>query len=241
MRKSLLIESVLLLVSIVVPAVAVQAQTPLVSPAAPSSPPPVSISPAMPVVASPPTDPAKLAGMAGSAKPAGFDESPSYVLGAGDEISVSIWGVPGFDANYTISPDGKISMRLIGEIQAAGLTRQQLQDAINKAALKELRTPRSSVNLLASHSKHIYFDGDGIGPGAMDLVMPIHLLEALSTHGCCKDFANKNRIEILRDGKPLVHDAGGKKTEYFKYTDLTSGKHPESNPLLLDGDHIIVP
>jgi polysaccharide biosynthesis/export protein len=230
MRSSLRIEPFLLAVRIMMLGLAAEAQTPTLPPAAPTPPQPVSISPVMPVPANAPTD---------AIKPAGLDESRSYVLGAGDQISVSLWGEPGLDANYTISPDGKISLRLIGEVQAAGLTRQQLQDSINKVALKEFKTPRSSVNLLASHSKHIYFDGDGISPGAMDLAMPIHLLEALSTHGCCHDFANKNKIQILRDGKPLMHDERGKKTEYFNYDKMLSGK--QSNPLLLDGDHIIVP
>jgi protein involved in polysaccharide export with SLBB domain len=98
------------------------------------------------------------------------------------------------------------------------------------------------VNVLAVHSKHVYFDGEGIGsPGSMDLVIPIHLLEAISARNGFKDFANKKKITILRDNKPLMIDhGGGKKSKYINYKDTTSGKHPESNPLLLDGDHVIV-
>ena len=165
----------------------------------------------------------------------------SYTLGVGDVISVSIWGDGRFDGTYTINPDGKISIKLIGEIQASGLTRQQMQDAVDKAALKEIRNPQSSVNLLASHSKHIYFSGEGVGAGVMDLVMPIHLLEALATRGCCRDFARKGKMQVLRDGKPYLHDEGGKKVAYFNYDDLLTGKHPEANILLQDGDHVIVP
>jgi len=215
---TLLIESLVL----VGMGVALPAQTPVT--------PPTSISPAMPVAPSPPADPTK---------PPCQDEGSSYILGAGDQISVSIWGEPQFDGSYTIGPDGKISMKLIGEIQASGLTRQQLEVSIETAALRELRKPRCSVNLIASHSKHIYFDGDGIGSGAMDMVMPIHLLEALSTHGCCHDFAKLNKIQVRRDGKLLTRDDGGKTSQYFIYKDMFSGK--QSNPLLLDGDHIIVP
>jgi hypothetical protein len=65
----------------------------------------------------------------------------------------------------------------------------------------------------------------------MDLVIPIKLLEAISTRGGFKDFANKNKIEILRDGKKFM---------VVKYKDMISGKHPESNLVLLDGDHVIV-
>jgi polysaccharide export outer membrane protein len=204
--------------------------------------PPVSLSPAMPTVESP-ADPARMAEPAGGKAPGSAPvDVGTFVLGAQDQISVTMWDEPNFNGEYIIRPDGFISMKLIGEIKAAGLTPVQLQDAINKAALSQLKTPRSSVNVIGVHSKHVYFDGEGIGsPGAMDLVIPIHLLEAISARGGFKDFANKKKITILRDNKPLMIDhGGGKKSKYVNYSDTTSGKHPESNPLLLDGDHVIV-
>jgi protein involved in polysaccharide export with SLBB domain len=74
----------------------------------------------------------------------------------------------------------------------------------------------------------------------MDLVIPTHVLEGISSRGGFTDFASKNKIRILRNGKPLMVDRGGKKSQYFRYSDMISGKHPESNPLLQDGDHVIV-
>jgi len=234
MRWSLLLASVMFAA-----ACAAMAQS---VPPAQTQQPPVQLSPAMPVAPNTP-DPAKLAEPAGTKPAAGAPvDLASFVLGAEDQISVGMWDEPKFNGSYVIRPDGKIALPLIGEIQAAGLTPLQLQDAINKAALSQLKTPRSFVNVLAVHSKHVYFDGEGIGqPGAMDLVIPIHLLEAISARGGFKDFASKNKITILRGGKKLLVDHGGRKTEYFKYSDMVSGKHPESNPLLLDGDHVIVP
>jgi polysaccharide export outer membrane protein len=186
---------------------------------------PTSITPAMPI-----------------STPEALDMPSSYVLGAGDQISVSMWGSPDFDGAYTIAPDGTFSMKLLGEIKAEGLTRQQLEDAINKAASRQLRTPRATVNLLASHSKRIYFDGEGIGAGTMDLVKPLHLSEALSAHSCCKDFAHKDKIQVIRGGEPLVHEEDGKPVKYFKYKEaMFSAGHPERNPVLQDGDHIWVP
>jgi polysaccharide export outer membrane protein len=221
-------------------ACAAMAQQP---PPAQSPPQPPSLSPAMPVAPNNPADPAKLAEPAGAKGAAGAPvDAATFVLGAEDQITVKMWDEPKFDGAYTIRPDGKIALPLIGEIQAAGRTPLQLQDAIDKAALSQLKTPRSSVNVVGVHSKHVYFDGEGIAqPGSMDLVIPIHLLEGISARGGFKDFANKNKITILRDGKKLLIDRGGKKSEYFKYSDMTSGKHPESNPLLMDNDHVIVP
>jgi polysaccharide export outer membrane protein len=187
---------------------------------------PPSLSPAMPVV-----DPATMAAPAG-AKPASAPvDGAAFVLGAEDQISISMWDEPKFDGSYTIRPDGMIMVRLIGEIKAAGLTPLELQEAINKAAGSLIRTPRSTVNVVAVHSKHVYFDGEGIGAGAMDLTIPMHLLEGISARGGFKDFADKKHIRILRDGKLFM---------VINYKDLTSGKHPEKNILLLDKDHVVV-
>jgi protein involved in polysaccharide export with SLBB domain len=81
------------------------------------------------------------------------------------------------------------------------------------------------------HSKHIYFDGDGVSTGAMDLTIPMHLLEAISARGGFKDFADKKHIKILRNGKLY---------KTVNYKDLISGKHPDANIMLEDKDHVIV-
>jgi polysaccharide biosynthesis/export protein len=224
MRNWLWRDSVLLMAGLAVSGCAVWAQT---APASAQSPqPPVSLSPSMPVA-----DPAKMAEPAGS-KQATAPVGEAFVLGAEDQIQVTMWDEPKFDGTYIIRPDGKIMVKLIGEVQAAGLTPLELQDAINKAAGNLIRTPRSTVNVLQVHSKKIYFDGEGIAtPGSMDLVLPMHLLEGISSRGGFKDFADKKHIEILRDGKLLMQ---------VNYKDLISGKHPEKNILLLDKDHVVV-
>jgi polysaccharide export outer membrane protein len=231
MTRLFIIESVMLVAGIVVSGPAGYAQ----AAAAPQSPPPqvdkppVSLSPAMPATS--PTDPAKMGEPAGAKAPNANVDVSTYVLGVEDQISVMMWGEPNFNGAYTIRPDGKINMPLIGEITAVGLTPMELQEAIDKAALSQLRTPRCTVNVTGVHSKRIYFDGDGIAPGPMDLVIPIRLLEAISAKGGFRDFADKNHIKVLRDGKIFMT---------IKYNDLISGKRPELNILLQDKDHVIV-
>jgi polysaccharide export outer membrane protein len=159
-------------------------------------------------------------------------DAGTFVLGPEDQITIAMWDEPKFNGGYTIRPDGMIMVPLVGEIKAAGLTPLQLQDAVNKACSTLLRTPRATVNVVGVHSKHVYFDGEGIGsPGSMDLVIPIHLLEAISARGGFKDFADKKHIRILRDGKLFMT---------IRYTDLVSGKHPEMNIELRDKDHVVV-
>lgn len=230
MRSSLLLKSVMLVAGVFVLGCAGHSQTATPPPPAQGDKPPVSLSPAMPVT-SPTTDPAKMAEPAGAKPPATTVDTSTFILGVEDQISISMWGEPKFDGSYAIRPDGKINMPLIGEIYAVGLTPMQLQETINKAALSELKTPRCTVNVIGVHSKRIYFDGDGIAPGAMDLVIPTRILEAISARGGFRDFADKKHIKILRDGKLFMT---------VNYNDLISGKRPEVNILLQDKDHVIV-
>ena len=201
---------------------------------APQQNPPVSLSPAMPLA-----DPLKMAvGAAGDKTAAANVDHTKYILGVEDAISVRFWDNPQFDGDFTIRPDGMISIKLIGEVKADGLTPLQLEDSINKQSMSMLKEPRSSVNVLAVRSKMVYFDGEGIGsPGPMALTTPMKLLDALSVRGGFKDFANKKKIWILRDGKPLMIG----KSRYISYKDMTSGKHPELNIELKPGDHVNVP
>jgi polysaccharide export outer membrane protein len=223
--RRLRLESVVLLAAIAVSGVA-YSQTTTPQQGTPSTQPPVSLSPGMPVA-----NPPKMSETAGT-KPVSTVDAETFVLGPEDQITISMWDEPKFDGVYTIRPDGKIIVKLIGEIQAAGLTPLQLQQVVDKAASNLLRTPRSTVNVTGVHSKHVYFDGEGIAqPGAIDLVIPIHLLDGLSARGGFKDFADKNHIKIMRDGKVFMT---------VKYKELVSGKHPELNIRLQDQDHVIV-
>jgi polysaccharide export outer membrane protein len=245
MRRSLLFESTIIVAEAILLVGVIQAQPSAQEKAAPPSQeakPPVSLSPALPAMATSPTDPGKMAESAG-AKTAGTApvDVATFVLGAQDQITITMWNEPQFGGNYTIRPDGMISINLLGEIKAAGLTPLQLQDAINKVALTKLKNPLSSVNVVGVHSKHVFFDGEGIGqPGVMDLVTPVHLLEGISSRGGFKEFADKKHISILRDNKKYVFVNGNKKSPSVSYSDIISGKHPEANPLLQDGDHVIV-
>jgi polysaccharide export outer membrane protein len=232
MRRSLLLESVMLVAGIGVAATVAYPQSTATkqNATAQGDQPPVSLSPAMPLTNAP-VDPAKLGEASGAKTQAPNIDIGTYILGVEDQISVMMWDEPKFNGNYTIRPDGKINIPLIGEIVAIGLTPMQLQEAIDKAALTQLKTPRCTVNVVGVHSKRVYFDGDGIATGFMDLVIPTRLLEAISAKGGFRDFADKKHIRILRDGKLFMT---------VNYNDLISGKRPEVNVLLQDKDHVIV-
>lgn len=159
-------------------------------------------------------------------------DQKTYVIGAEDVISVIVWGQSALTGNHVVRPDGRISVPLAGEIQATGLTPQQLEAAI-AARLKDanlILDPHVSVGLTAVHSKKYFINGEVNHPGGFDLVVPTTVMEALVSAGGFKDFANKKHIYILRGNKQLR----------FNWNDAVKGKHPEQNIYLEDRDIIVI-
>ena len=130
----------------------------------------------------------------------------------------------------SVRPDGKITMPLIGDVQAGGLTPAQLTKEIADKLGTYINRPDVNVMVTAVRSKKYYIDGEVNRPGEFYLIGPTRVLEALSNAGGFKEFANTKKIKILRAGK--VYN--------FNYKEVTSGKKLEQNIVLRDGDHIIV-
>jgi polysaccharide export outer membrane protein len=130
-----------------------------------------------------------------------------------------------------VRPDGKITMPLIGEIQAAEQTPLQLTQNVAGLLAKYINNPDVTVFVTEVRSKKYYIDGEVNRPGFFPLVTPTTVLEALSRSGGFKDFANEKKIRILRAGK--IH--------FFNFKEVTNGKHLEQNIPVENGDHIIVP
>jgi polysaccharide biosynthesis/export protein len=181
------------------------------------------------------TDPIKLAaplppnGAKAAIPPA---SEKSYVIGAEDQLNIVVWGNAPLSGQFIVAPDGRISMGLINEVTAAGLTRDQLQAEIIQR-LKDggfLLDPTVTVNVTGFNSKKYSIQGEVNKPGPSPLVVPTTILEALVNAGGFKDFANKSKIRILR----------GDKTFLFNYNQVINGKHREQNIRLEPGDLIIV-
>jgi polysaccharide biosynthesis/export protein len=216
-------------------------QTPLAAQQAPPAPlpkalPDQKLPDAKPALSVPSVqDPAKMAESPSvpGAKPASAPLiGANYVIGPEDVVAIKVWEDPHFNGSVRVLPDGQISLPLAGQVVAAGLTPTQLEEAINKALENCcLQKAHASVQIEGVNSKKIYFDGDGITQGPMNLAVPLHLLEAISAKGGFRDFADKKHIQILRDGKLY---------KVVNYNDLIKGKKPEFNILLQPGDHIVV-
>lgn len=181
------------------------------------------------------TDPLKLAAPPttdGAKVPAGAAADKTYVIGPEDKLHIDVWGNPALGGEFIVGPDGRISLSLINEIMASGLTREALQADIVRR-LKDggfLRDPTVTVNITAFNSKTYSILGEVNKNGNPPLVVPTTVLQALVNAGGFKDFANKKKIRIMR----------GTKTFYFNYNQVIAGKNREQNIFLEPGDVIIV-
>ncbi len=156
----------------------------------------------------------------------------AYIIGPEDILAILVWREPGNScANCVVRPDGKISLPLIGELQAAGLTPAQLSTSITQSLTKFMIHPEVTVAVERVNSKKIYIQGEINKPGAYPLVVPTTILEALVNAGGFRDFANTKKITILR----------GSQTFKFNYHEVSKGKKMEQNIRLEPGDQIFVP
>ena len=170
-----------------------------------------------------------------SAVPAKAPEnSPDYVIGADDTLHISVWKEPDLSETLPVRPDGKISMPLLNDITAAGLTPLELKDSITEKLKKYISDPRVTVVVTAMNSRRIFVTGEVNHSGPISLLPHMTVLQALAQAGFTQ-FANPKAIYLLRtqDGK--------QEKVPFNYKDVVKGNHPEQNIELKPGDTIVVP
>jgi polysaccharide biosynthesis/export protein len=160
---------------------------------------------------------------------------PSYKIGAQDVLSISVWKDPELTQTVPVRPDGKISMPLLNDVQAAGLTPNELRDNITEALKKYVADPVVTVIVTQINSQRIYITGEVTRPGAFPLVPGMTILQALSSAGGFTNFANTKKIYMFR----IV---SGKRVDFpFNYKDVIRGKNVNENVVLQAGDTIVVP
>jgi polysaccharide export outer membrane protein len=155
----------------------------------------------------------------------------TFQIGPEDVLLVRVWREPDLSGALSVRPDGKITIPLAGEIQAGGLTPEQLTKSIADALSKFINRPEVLVQIQAVHSKRLLVSGEVNRPGTYPLVTPITVMEALVQAGGLREFANKKRIIIIRGTLRLK----------FNYGDVIKGKNLSQNVLVEHGDHIVVP
>ena len=158
-------------------------------------------------------------------------DSKTYIIGAEDVLYLKVWNEAQLTGAIIVRPDGKISLPLVGELQAAGFTPEKLAADITEGLSKFLTHPDVTVAVQQVNSKKYFIMGEVQKTGAFPLVVPTTVLEALVQAGGFRDFAKQGSIIILRRGARLR----------FNYKSVIKGKNKEQNILLEPGDQIIVP
>jgi polysaccharide export outer membrane protein len=160
---------------------------------------------------------------------------PTYVIGPDDVLAVVFWRDKDTSTDVVVRPDGKITLPLFNDIQAAGLTPDQLRGAIQKLAEKYFQEPNVSVVVKAVNSRKVYVTGAVGKPGPYLLTSRTTVLQMLAQAGGLGDFAKKDKIAVLRT------ENGETKRYPFNYKDVIDGKKLEQNIELRPGDTLIVP
>jgi polysaccharide export outer membrane protein len=206
-----------LVVVLILPAVVAVAQTRPVTPA-----------PATPTNASTP---------AGAAAPAASAVIPpaDYVIGTADVLSVIIWREKDLTTDVIVRPDGMVSLPLLNDVHAAGLTPEEFRQRLTTAAARYVETPNVTVMVKAINSRKVFITGEIARPGPYSLGGPTTVLQFIAEAGGLLEYANKKNISIMRteNGKVTVLR--------FNYADVAKGRRMEQNILLKPGDTVIVP
>jgi polysaccharide biosynthesis/export protein len=160
---------------------------------------------------------------------------PGYVIGPEDVLDINVWKEPDVSRTVPVRPDGKISLPLINDVQAAGSTPQQLASAVTQKLRKYLNEPQVTVIVTAINSQRVFVVGEVLRAGAFPLIPGMTVLQALSSAGGFTTFADVKKIHVMRR-------VNGKHVEMpFNYRDVLRGDNPDQNIKLEPGDTVVVP
>jgi polysaccharide export outer membrane protein len=162
--------------------------------------------------------------------------SNSYVIGAEDVLAINVWKEPEMSKEVPVRPDGMISLPLLGEIKAQGLTPVQLEEAISTPLKKILSDPEVTVMVVQVHSLTFNIVGQINRPGYYPLTRRMTILDAIAMSGGMRDFAKQKKIYVLRtmaDGKQVRLP--------FNYKNVIKGKNASQNIELEPRDTVVVP
>jgi polysaccharide export outer membrane protein len=155
----------------------------------------------------------------------------TYVIGPRDVLNVIVWEqAPVSCQECLVRPDGMISLPLINEVKAAGLTPDELRKNVATRFAEIYRDPQVSVQVLQINSKKYFVQGEVNKPGEMDLASPTTVMEGLAAAQGFREFAVQKEIIIIRGDERLK----------FNYKEVLKGKNLQQNVLLRPGDIIVV-
>lgn len=160
---------------------------------------------------------------------------PGYVIGPEDMLSIVYWKDKDMSADAQVRPDGRIALPLINEVQAAGLTPEQLREKLTEESKKYMEDASITVVVRQINSRKAFITGEIYKPGPYPLTSPTTVIQLIAMAGGLREYANAKKIVIMRS------ENGKQKSLPFNYKDVAEGKNLQQNIELKPGDTVIVP
>ena len=158
-----------------------------------------------------------------------------YVIGPEDVLTIVFWRDKDLSGDVRVRPDGRISLPLLNDVQAAGLTPEELRDRLSEAAAKFVQEPNATVVVKEIHSRNVYITGNVSKPGTYPLNGDMTVLQLIAEAGGLLEYADAKKLVIIRTENGRQHHLK------FNYKDVIRQKHPEQNVTLQPGDTVVVP
>lgn len=181
--------------------------------------------------------------IAEASRPAGTEESvsvrphdDSFVIGDDDVLAINVWKEPDISRSIPVRSDGKISLPLVGEVQAAGRTPLKLEQEIASRLKNYIDEPEVTVIVQQINSQKFNILGQVNKPGAYALTSSATVLDAIALAGGFRDFAKQKSVYVLRQNPD-----GTEKRIPFNYKDVVKGKNAAQNIKLEPRDTVVVP
>ena len=177
--------------------------------------------------------PANLNSLAQAAKK---PHDASFVIGNDDVLAINVWKETDISRSIPVRSDGRISLPLVGELQAAGRTPLELEQDIATRLQKYISDPEVTVMVQEIHSQKFNILGEVVKPGSYSLEVASTVLDAIAAAGGFRDFANQKGVYVLR-----ANSEGGQSRIPFNYKKVIKGKSSQENITLQPRDTIVVP
>jgi polysaccharide export outer membrane protein len=159
----------------------------------------------------------------------------AYIIAPDDVLSIDVWKEAEITRTVPVRPDGKISLPLLNDVQAAGLTATDLASVISERLKKFVANPQVTVIVTTVNSQKIYILGEVPRGGMVPLLPNMTVLQAISSAGGFSQYANQKGVYVLRT-------ENGQQVKYpFNYKEVVKGINIQQNIILKPGDTIVVP
>jgi polysaccharide export outer membrane protein len=160
---------------------------------------------------------------------------PDYVIGPDDQLSIVFWRDKDLSSDVVVRPDGKITLPLLNDVQAAGLTPDALRGVLTQAATKFVEEPNVSVAVKQINSRKVFITGQVGKPSPYPLNGPMTVVQLISLAGGLLEYADEKNVRVLRT------ENGASQSFRVNYDELKKGRNLQQNIELKPGDQVLVP